>query len=132
MYVVFFFNDTATTEIYTTDTLFPYTTLFRSPVVGGGEAEVDGRSLDPQPRPRGQRLDGAIGRGVVEQHRLEVAEVLAVERVEAARQVPARLPGDDQGRDGRAGLVGGRFDRFGHRHRRLGAGRSEEHTLNSS
>src|SRR3546814_17433932 len=26
----FFFNDTATTEIYTTDTLFPYTTLFRS------------------------------------------------------------------------------------------------------
>src|SRR3546814_12141025 len=29
-YVLFFFNDTATTEIYTTDTLFPYTTLFRS------------------------------------------------------------------------------------------------------
>src|SRR3546814_5742503 len=27
---IFFFNDTATTEIYTTDTLFPYTTLFRS------------------------------------------------------------------------------------------------------
>src|SRR5213075_3392761 len=27
----FFFNDTATTEIYTTRTLFPYTTLFRSP-----------------------------------------------------------------------------------------------------
>src|SRR3546814_15616016 len=26
----FFFNDTATTEIYTPDTLFPYTTLFRS------------------------------------------------------------------------------------------------------
>src|SRR3546814_15087081 len=25
-----FFNDTETTEIYTTDTLFPYTTLFRS------------------------------------------------------------------------------------------------------
>src|SRR3546814_16069469 len=25
-----FFNDTATTEIYTSDTLFPYTTLFRS------------------------------------------------------------------------------------------------------
>src|SRR3546814_20875940 len=30
----FFFNDTATTEIYTYDTLFPYTTLFRS---AGGE-----------------------------------------------------------------------------------------------
>src|SRR3546814_20872919 len=29
-FFVFFFNDTATTEIYTTDTLFPYTTLFRS------------------------------------------------------------------------------------------------------
>src|SRR3546814_11425739 len=29
-YFLFFFNDTATTEIYTTDTLFPYTTLFRS------------------------------------------------------------------------------------------------------
>src|SRR3546814_7934233 len=28
--VFFFFNDTATTEIYTYDTLFPYTTLFRS------------------------------------------------------------------------------------------------------
>src|SRR3546814_6800332 len=26
----FFFNDTSTTEIYTTDTLFPYTTLFRA------------------------------------------------------------------------------------------------------
>src|SRR3546814_5304320 len=29
-YVFLFFNDTATTEIYTYDTLFPYTTLFRS------------------------------------------------------------------------------------------------------
>src|SRR3546814_15654637 len=29
-YLFFFFNDTATTEIYTYDTLFPYTTLFRS------------------------------------------------------------------------------------------------------
>src|SRR3546814_8696543 len=28
---LFFFNDTATTEIYTYCTLFPYTTLFRSP-----------------------------------------------------------------------------------------------------
>src|SRR3546814_10341844 len=32
----FFFNDTATTEIYTTDTLFPYTTLFRSDMLAGG------------------------------------------------------------------------------------------------
>src|SRR3546814_14149752 len=30
MFLFFFFNDTATTEIYTYDTLFPYTTLFRS------------------------------------------------------------------------------------------------------
>src|SRR3546814_4767416 len=30
LYICFFFNDTATTEIYTYDTLFPYTTLFRS------------------------------------------------------------------------------------------------------
>src|SRR3546814_12083205 len=30
----FFFNDTATTEIYTSDTLFPYTTLFRSVAAG--------------------------------------------------------------------------------------------------
>src|SRR3546814_19499608 len=29
-YSFFFFNDTATTEIYTYYTLFPYTTLFRS------------------------------------------------------------------------------------------------------
>src|SRR3546814_13003047 len=28
--IIFFFNDTATTEIYTYYTLFPYTTLFRS------------------------------------------------------------------------------------------------------
>src|SRR3546814_14525657 len=28
----FFFNDTPTTENYTSDTLFPYTTLFRSPI----------------------------------------------------------------------------------------------------
>src|SRR3546814_14692624 len=32
LHVFFFFNDTATTEIYTSDTLFPYTTLFRSRV----------------------------------------------------------------------------------------------------
>src|SRR3546814_2767950 len=30
MFCFFFFNDTATTEIYTYDTLFPYTTLVRS------------------------------------------------------------------------------------------------------
>src|SRR3546814_2863906 len=30
LFVLFFFNDTATTEIYTYYTLFPYTTLFRS------------------------------------------------------------------------------------------------------
>src|SRR3546814_20917621 len=30
VYFFFFFKDTATTEIYTSDTLFPYTTLFRS------------------------------------------------------------------------------------------------------
>src|SRR3546814_12990719 len=39
MSLYFFFNDTATTEIYTYDTLFPYTTLFRSPEIGaaGGQ-----------------------------------------------------------------------------------------------
>src|SRR3546814_21019663 len=31
----FFFNDTATTEIYTSDTRFPYTTRFRSRVARG-------------------------------------------------------------------------------------------------
>src|SRR3546814_5096861 len=30
LFFFFFFTYTATTEIYTTDTLFPYTTLFRS------------------------------------------------------------------------------------------------------
>src|SRR3546814_1549739 len=34
-FIFFFFNDPATTEIYTSDTLFPYTTLFRSLVVVG-------------------------------------------------------------------------------------------------
>src|SRR3546814_15073941 len=37
----FFFNDTATTEIYTYDTLFPYTTLFRSAHRGDGVGIVD-------------------------------------------------------------------------------------------
>src|SRR3546814_14169369 len=32
--ICFFFNDAATTEIYTSDTLFPYTTLFRSHRIG--------------------------------------------------------------------------------------------------
>src|SRR3546814_12300094 len=44
-YFLFFFcNDTATTEIYTSDTLFPYTTLFRS-VQKGCHAESLGRRL---------------------------------------------------------------------------------------
>src|SRR3546814_3216657 len=36
----FFFNDTATTEIYTYYTLFPYTTLFRSQHVAAGRQRV--------------------------------------------------------------------------------------------
>src|SRR3546814_9680313 len=45
--VSFFLNDTATTEIYTTDTLFPYTTLFRShrfPASGGRGMDLLGLS----------------------------------------------------------------------------------------
>src|SRR3546814_11542159 len=38
IFLCFFFNDTATTEIYTYDTLFPYTTLFRSPRRKAGAA----------------------------------------------------------------------------------------------
>src|SRR5215212_10880670 len=45
-FVFFFFNDTATTEIYT----FPYTTLFRSrPFASGGRPEAVQR---PRRRPR--------------------------------------------------------------------------------
>src|SRR3546814_13514789 len=44
MLMFFFFNDTATTEIYTDDTLFPYTTLFRSEcAVLPGEQRQRGR-----------------------------------------------------------------------------------------
>src|SRR3546814_11830549 len=42
---IFFFNDTATTEIYTYYTLFPYTTLFRS--------------RPPSPRHQARRRDDA-------------------------------------------------------------------------
>src|SRR3546814_20217942 len=43
MSMVFFFHGTATTELYTTETLFPYTPLFRSQPSGGlGVAAIDG------------------------------------------------------------------------------------------
>src|SRR3546814_20461558 len=44
---MFFFNDTATTEIYTYYTLFPYTTLFRS--AGGGVARRPARGCRLRP-----------------------------------------------------------------------------------
>src|SRR3546814_6927575 len=53
----FFFNDTATTEIYTTDTLFPYTTLFRSAAVRLGQADVA-----PEAAHAEDRADAADGR----------------------------------------------------------------------
>src|SRR5881394_4173592 len=57
----FFFNDTATTEIYTGWYLFPYTTLFRSrPVRLGG-----------QPDPAGRLLPGAL-HGRSEEHTSEL------------------------------------------------------------
>src|SRR3546814_20232717 len=55
IYVCFLFNDTATTESYTTDTLFPYTTLFRSSRGrGGARCQGDGARAD--------RRDAAAGR----------------------------------------------------------------------
>src|SRR3546814_14413341 len=42
-----FFNDTATTEIYTYDTHFPYTTLFRSPVRAAARRQTDPRGTPP-------------------------------------------------------------------------------------
>src|SRR3546814_9167579 len=91
----FFFNDTATTEIYT-DTLFPYTTLFRS------KAEPD--SIDPRPH---ARLEGQIDTGVA-------VEGPDGRSVDADRQAFARLAAVDVklaaadgarfgGRDGRGG-----------------------------
>src|SRR3546814_20914045 len=47
----FFFNDTATTEIYTYYTLFPYTTLFRS-VKPTFNVLVAGDLQDPNPANR--------------------------------------------------------------------------------
>src|SRR3546814_17313766 len=46
IFFLFFFNDTATTEIYTTDTLFPYTTLFRSHDPAQGDLREHGRKAD--------------------------------------------------------------------------------------
>src|SRR3546814_5423281 len=62
--VFFFFNDTATPEIYTYDTLFPYTTLFRSPNIStpGSRRRCrkrrpwPGRNMDSQGR-RSQPLE---------------------------------------------------------------------------
>src|SRR2546422_7567183 len=50
-YFFFFFNDTATTEIYT----LPYTTLFRSHHDGEGEAQV-GNEWEGVPRRAGHGL----------------------------------------------------------------------------
>src|SRR3546814_17184907 len=46
---VFVFNDTATTEIYTSDTLFPYTTLFRAPRRAAAEPDPALRGVPAAP-----------------------------------------------------------------------------------
>src|SRR3546814_7038564 len=59
MLFFFFFNDTATTEIYTSDTLFPYTTLFRSG--GHGLSPMFYVRVRPGLHRAGQRLQAAGG-----------------------------------------------------------------------
>src|SRR3546814_18677238 len=61
--VLFFFNDTSTTEIYTYYTLFPYATLFRShaaDLLGRGEARVMASDSEPMPAAASEAFDKAI------------------------------------------------------------------------
>src|SRR5881394_4511002 len=61
----FFFNDTATTEIYTGWYLFPYTTLFRSRRIGCVAFQISHAAVDPVPR-----LDSRLERS--EEHTSEL------------------------------------------------------------
>src|SRR3546814_13403903 len=79
-YVFFFFNDTATTEIYTTDTLFPYTTLFRSrlrrPVQPLHVLRVRRRQGPEQPDPRVDHQRGGGHRS--EEHTSELQSLMRI------------------------------------------------------
>src|SRR3546814_19795608 len=76
-----FFNDTATTEIYTYCTLFPYTTLFRSVVFGRREIAVVGQDV------RLQR-DRLVVDGDVVHREMTRRGVLPAERVEWLNDMP--------------------------------------------
>src|SRR3546814_5142685 len=84
LYICFFFNDTATTEIYTYDTLFPYTTLFRS----------------SRRHPRDLSGGGAVSRPVARRRR-RAAPLRRRASADADRQgrAPAAPPRDDRDPD---------------------------------
>src|SRR3546814_19877309 len=80
-----------------TDTLFPYTTLFRSPRVGDGEIAADlHRGAQPAPpRPRREQPHRRIGRALGV---LRIARVKPVQRRNRPRPVAAapKLHGADR------------------------------------
>src|SRR3546814_8994192 len=90
-YIVFFFNDTATTEIYTYCTLFPYTTLFRSHPraghsqgarVGGGhrqgQRDRGAGAFRQRRRGRGGRAAGHPQRPRSEEHTSELQSLMRI------------------------------------------------------
>src|SRR3546814_1215306 len=91
----FFFNDTATTEIYTYDTLFPYTTLFRSRRRG----RCDRPSVEPSRHHRPESDHGTAA-AIGDQRHLAALPRLEPHR-RARRDIEAlavcRLPVEQQG-----------------------------------
>src|SRR3546814_7382000 len=89
---IFFFNDTATTEIYTYDTLFPYTTLFRSALLGQFE---NGQERDHHAEPAFARLEQRLE--AVEAAVLQPREQLAHALAHAERVAFDRVAGEQLG-----------------------------------
>src|SRR3546814_14676749 len=82
LFILFFFNDTATTEIYTYCTLFPYTTLFRSGRARAVEAGAGDREALPASDGHrvgeGRRQRQAVHRCRSEEHTSELQSLMRI------------------------------------------------------
>src|SRR3546814_1434872 len=77
--IIFFFNDTATTEIYTYDTLFPYTTLFRSPLAQRKLCRPEALALRAEAVDRPPADDkGGMGGARSEEHTSELQSLMRI------------------------------------------------------
>src|SRR3546814_14225365 len=85
--VLFFFNDTSTTEIYTYYTLFPYATLFRShaaDLLGRGEARVMASDSEPMPAAASEAFDKAIALDAKDRSEEHTSELQSLMRISYA------------------------------------------------